>query len=531
MWFLGWTRYAIVHHQYLFFTNHINYPFGVNLAWNPLMPLPGAVLSPVTGLLGPIFSYNSLVTLNVIGTGVAAYLAFGRFVTSKMAAFLGGTIYAFSPYMMAQSRDHPSLTAGFFPPLLLIVLSDILVWQRKSHRRAGVALGIIAAGQLYTALEPLACELIAACVALVVLLAFYRREARARARHVLKACGYAGAVFAVVTALPVYALFLGPQRIHGRLQPPNVYVADVTNFVVPTAMQTLSPGKAVALSARWTGNLSEADAYIGVPLLLVCLLSALLEWRRPIVKVSVLAGGVLAVLSLGPNLHVNGKTTSVALPWQILGRVPFIENVLPSRLALVVDLFVGLLAAVFADRICHARSRRLVVVGSGLLAATVVSLIPVIPYPATRPAIPKFFDKELVGVIPPGSVALVAPFQELYPSEPMLWQASADMRYRMPQGYFVRPDKGGKPVYGAPRSALSIAMLSIQEGKAVVITPEARQQLLRDLRERDVETVVLAPMPHQAEMAELFSFLLDGPGEPVEDVLLWRNVRALVSQG
>jgi len=53
--------------------------------------------SPLTGLLGPVASYDLLLRLVLVVSTTTAYLALRRVGLSWMAAGLGGLVYGFSP--------------------------------------------------------------------------------------------------------------------------------------------------------------------------------------------------------------------------------------------------------------------------------------------------------------------------------------------------------------------------------------------------------------------------------------------------
>src|SRR5436309_10294229 len=155
MWFLGWTRFALSHQCSPLFSDFLDYPHGVNLMWNTSVLLPGAVLSPVTTWQGPVVAYNLLITLCLPLSAWCAYLAVGHWVTSRIAAVVGGLLYGFSPYMMAHALAHVNLTLAFVPPLLLFLLHK-LVAQHGGAMPTGLALGALAAVQLLTWEEILA---------------------------------------------------------------------------------------------------------------------------------------------------------------------------------------------------------------------------------------------------------------------------------------------------------------------------------------------------------------------------------------
>ena len=92
MWFLGWARFALSHHDNPLFSDFLDYPHGVNLMWNASTLLPGALLSPVTAWQGPVVAYNLLLTLSLPLSAWCAYLALGRWMQDRGAAVVGGLV-------------------------------------------------------------------------------------------------------------------------------------------------------------------------------------------------------------------------------------------------------------------------------------------------------------------------------------------------------------------------------------------------------------------------------------------------------
>ena len=158
LWFLRWLPHALAEGQNPLFTHAINYPDGVNLMWNTAMPLLAFLLSPLTLTLGLILTYNILVTSLVGLTGCCAYLMVRRYVASRAAAFAGGLLYGFSPYVVAHAHEHASLVGAFVPPLMFLLLDDILVRQRRSAVVDGLLLGALAFAQLMISEELLATQ-------------------------------------------------------------------------------------------------------------------------------------------------------------------------------------------------------------------------------------------------------------------------------------------------------------------------------------------------------------------------------------
>jgi hypothetical protein len=529
MWFLRWFPYAVAHGWNPLFTTHLDYPDGVNLMWNTSIALPSLLLTPVTLIAGPIVAYNLLVTMGLAVSGWCAYLALRRYVRSGAAAFVGGAIYAFSPFMVSQSLGHPHLTMAWAPPLVLLILDEVLVRQRVS-RWHGVLLGGLGAAQLVTGEELLAMVTVAGVIGVVILAVLHRDAVRSRLRPALPVFGTALGTFLLLAGLPLAVQFLGPQQVHGPLQPHNYYVADVLNFVVPTRMQLAAPGLATHLSDHFTGNVAEQTAYLGVPLLALLVVFVRRRWGQPVVAWAVITGVVIAILSLGTTMHVAGSDTGIPLPWALLDRVPLVREILPARLSLVVYLLVGLLVAVFLDAALARPGWRPRIGGTAVTALALAALIPSLPYPTSSVTTPTFFSRPLaLRTLPEGGVVLVAPFAVVGSADAMYWQAAAAMWFRMPEGEAFVP--GPYPLY-PPRSATELALVPLAYGAdpPAAVDTQVAMQIRADLRRWNVEAVVVGPMLHQDQAVALITTVLGQ--RPVQDggVDVWWNVSAALAQ-
>ncbi len=525
-WFLKWDQFALAHGHDPLVSRYLGVPDGVNLMWNTSVLLPGVLLAPVTAAFGPVLTYNLLVTLGVALSAWCAYLALRRYVDSDLAAGAGGLLYGFSPYMLGHAYGHLHLILAFGPPLMLALLDEILVRRRAAPVKAGALLGVLAAVQLLVAEELLASELLVATMALALLVVLHARRVRAHAGHAARALGVAAAVFAVLVAVPLAVQFLGPQHPHGTIQTPGVAVTDLANLVVPTRLQRFAPARALSISNHFTSNPTEWDGYLGLPLLLLLAGTTVSLWRRPLVRfASVLALGIV-VLSLGPRLHVGGHVTRVHLPWRAVEALPVLDNMLPNRLMLYVYLLAGLLVALFADAALRSRDGRRVALATATLVIALVPLVPRLPFPATAAGTPGFFTSGDVRRVPVGSVALVAPFPRYPPTvDPMLWQATAGMRYRMAGGYFVGTDRTGRAIFGVVGTTLSQSIEAVQNGgRPPTLTRTMRARLLGTLRAWNVRTVIVGPMRHQAALLAFYALLLGRPPARVDGVLAWWDV-------
>ena len=67
---------------------------------------------------------------------------------------------------------------------------------------------------------------------------------------------------------------LGPQVVHGIIQRPDTFVTDLASLVVPDHLMLIAPQQLVKLTGSFTGLEVEWDGYVGIPLLLLLIITA-----------------------------------------------------------------------------------------------------------------------------------------------------------------------------------------------------------------------------------------------------------------
>jgi hypothetical protein len=526
-WFLSWTPFALAHGHNPLLTTYLNFPDGVNLMWNSSVPLVAVAMWPVTALAGPVVSYNLFVTVSPALSAWAACIAIRRFVPRREAALIGGLLYGFSPYVVGHAQGHPNLSLAVVPPLLLLVGDEIVHRQRWRPWIAGIALGSLVLLQLFVSEEMLATEVLVSALAVVALLVMQRRlVTRQRLTYAGTALGAALVLIAVVAAGPLLIQFHGPQRVTGVIHAPNVYVSDVLNLVIPVGgVQQLTPPWAASISDRFSGNGAEQTAYLGIPLLLIIAVVGVRLWRSAVVRLCLILGVAVGLLSLGPQLHVGGRTVRAAhLPADVFTHLPVLDNLLPVRLTVYLFLLAGLVVAIFVGWL-HQGGRGRALWGGGLLALALACLLPTTGFPSGDIAAPAYFTTSPAAPdIDSGAVAVVVPFTNGPDNDvTMFWQAQSGFRFRLPEGYFLRTAGGGVARTGPSPTAMSATLDGIaRTGRLPALTPDLRAALMADLRRWSVTAIVVGPSPHQDATVRLIRELLQADARVDRGVEVWR---------
>ena len=197
---------------------------------------------------------------------------------------------------------------------------------------------------------------------------------------------------------------------------------------------------------------------------------------------------------------------------------------------LYVFLFAGLLLAVLVDTptlpspasgggLMRALAGRGGLLKTLLIGAALLPLIPRLPFPAEPVDIPSFFTGGGVRQLPQGSVALVLPYARLANSSAMVWQAAADMRFRMPEAYALLPG----PSFSSPPTATGSLMRMIELGEEPpALTDDLRHQVRADLAAWKVEAIIVGPMPYRERMIAFFTWLTGATPGQDGGVSIWR---------
>jgi hypothetical protein len=208
LWFFQWPATALSHGQNPFFSTALFHPHGINLLAQTSVTGLSLPLVPVTWIWGPVASLNVASTIAPALTAFTAFVVIRRWVRWTPAAFVGGLLYGFSPFVLTSLEFAHLMTAALMLlPLVLAVLDEILVRQRHSSLWSGVLLAVLLFAQFFLSSELLAIVAVVLVICVVALVAgalvTKPAEVRARAPHAAKALGVGLGLGLVLLAWPV----------------------------------------------------------------------------------------------------------------------------------------------------------------------------------------------------------------------------------------------------------------------------------------------------------------------------------------
>ncbi|KRE42129.1 hypothetical protein [Knoellia sp. Soil729] len=537
-WYFGASAHNVSTLSNPLFSDRQNFPDGVNLMANAAVTGLGIPLAPLTLATSAHVTFFVVELLGLAGTAAAWFWFLRRRGIGRTGAAVGGWFTGFAPAMVSHANGHPNFVALFLIPVIIDRVWRLADGNGARRLRDSVLLALLVTWQVFIGEEPLLLAAVGMLLAGLVLLVHGRIDVR----RMLPGATIAGAICLVLLAVPLWWQFFGRQSYTSIYHPPAG-----NDLAALWGRATRTFGADPWASAAVSMNRTEENAFFGVPLWLLVGVIVLVLIRRPVVQA--LAAVVLLAcwLSLGEQVLLHGQPTGIPSLWAPLDQLPVLENVLPTRFAMIaVPAVAGLLAVGIDAAVRAAPSRRedsaeldlptwWPRIGAGIVtAAAVVALLPVLPTALQvdpRPAVPTFFTGDAWRNFSHGGSILAVPPTDIVDARAFDWQLAADtMAFPLVEGYFVgpdgQPDRGGQ--YGASRRPLSLWLYDVNAANVVTPATEAqRLQFNADLRAWRTDAVVLPMRPQTAALRDSLVTVLGEP-QQVEDVFVW-DVRELRS--
>lgn len=535
-WYFGASAHNVATLSNPLFSDRQNFPDGVNLMANAAVTGLGVPLAPLTLTLGAHVTFFVVELFGLAGTAAAWYWFLRRRGLVRPAAAVGGWVTGFAPAMVSHANGHPNFVALFLIP---VIVDRVLRLAEGSRRvRDGVILGLLVTWQLFIGEEPLLLAAIGMLVVGLVLVAHRRLDVG----RLLPGMGIGASLCLALVAVPLWWQFAGPQSYTSIYHPPGG-----NDLAALWSRATRTIGADPWASAALSMNRTEENAFFGIPLWLLAGVITVVLIRRPVVRALAVLAVVVCWLSLGVEVLLRGRPTGIPSLWTLFDELPVLENVLPTRFAMIAIpalaglIAVGIDAAYRASPLGERDAEEVDLpawhprVGGWIAAAAAAfAILPILPTPLQvdhRPIVPTFFTGDAWRDWSHGGSILAVPPTDIVDARAFDWQLAADtMAFPIVEGYFVGPnglgDGGGQ--YGATRRPLSLWLYDVNAANAMTpATEEQRLLFIEDLRAWRTDAVVL---PMREQTAALRDSLVTVLGEPeqVEDVFVW-DVRGLRS--
>jgi hypothetical protein len=432
LWFLDWWPWAISHHLNPLHAGLIWQPLGVYLAWVTGVPLLSLLGTPLTLLGGPALTYNFFSITAPVGAAFTAYFLCLRIGGRPGAAMIGGFLFGFSSYEMAEELGTLDLSVTLLVPVLLLLVVMRLEGE-MSRARFALLGGLALIGQFLICIEVAATALLFGGIAWGFALLYM--PARRAVLLRLVADALAAAPFVILVLSPfLLSMARHPHFVNHPAIWPYFFTTDLANIVIPTRLTALGGSALSGISKHFAGGAQEQCGYIGLPLLGIVWAYAREAPRVGLRRLLLVCLCVFVVLSFGPGLWVGGHYTAIALPWDLFVHLPLLGAALPARFAMFSALVLAIIATLWLAAAPAGKA------GMGRYALAILACLALLSQPHPWFAVPqaRFFQPGNVQAkLGPNPRLLLLPFSINGPSS--AWQQESGFSFSQTGGYLGFP--------------------------------------------------------------------------------------------
>jgi hypothetical protein len=289
-WILAWDVHALTHAPTRLFQAPIFHPLPDTLAFSENLLVPAILAAPAILLGGPVLGYNVVLLLSLVVSGLGTQLLVRRASGDRLAAFVGGAIFAVGSHRWIRLA-HLHVQVTLFLPFALLALDAF--WQKRTLRRAlavGALLALQALSSIY--LGAITALLLATATAVAIV-------GGLRGRDLLRlAAGFALAALVLAPAMRPYLRMRAFEGVEWTMADVAAYATTLESYA---ASGTRLYG---SLTQRHLDPQRVQDTLFPglVPLLLG--IAGLAAAPRRYRAVALVASAAAIVLSLGPETAV-----------------------------------------------------------------------------------------------------------------------------------------------------------------------------------------------------------------------------------
>jgi len=354
VWDMWWLKKNVLTGKDLFWTNDIFYPNGVSLVYHTLIIGQGLLSLFFMLFLPLLVVFNGFYLLFMFLAAYGAYSLVKKLWGSRRAAFLGGVIFAFSPYVMAHSLGHFNLTALWPLPWI-----GLLSWELRKKRTwtKVVSLSLLIVFLFLNDFHYFLFGIILFGLIIGYDL-FTKRFTKKNIPMLMKTAMVAVIVFVLIFPLLNKSLEVSKVYVPGALlSEVSYWSADLVSFITPSFLHSVWGNVGQKAMEEYKLGGVESVVYVGWTVIGLVLLSIVFKSADKKEKASKRVWWIILVfffvMSLGPLLKIMGNTSfyvsdisySIALPYIWLYKLPLLSVArAPARFFAVVSLALGVLA-------------------------------------------------------------------------------------------------------------------------------------------------------------------------------------------
>ncbi|MBU2540766.1 MAG: hypothetical protein KJ593_02590 [Candidatus Omnitrophica bacterium] len=349
LWNLWWVKFALLDLKTNpFHTDYIFYPNSINLTLHELTFLNGLISIPFQLLFDVLVANNILTVLSFVLSGFGTYLLINYLVKNRLAAFIGGFIFAFCPYRFAHLLGHYDLITTQWIPFYVLFL--IRMTKEKGKLFNAILAGIFLLFNVFSAYYYLFYLIIFTFLYLGYVLISDKKLILNRL-FLKKILTFFLTFFIIF--LPLLIAIFRYVSLESRLldlthsQFAENYVADLAGFFTPSVLHPVLGEFAGQIAQYFRGNTAECTVFIGFTVIILTTLAIIKFYnKKKDAKFWSFSLIVFLLLSLGLFPHFLGRKIMIPLPFFIIYFTPILKNVrIPARFLIMAMLCCAILSS------------------------------------------------------------------------------------------------------------------------------------------------------------------------------------------
>lgn len=353
LWFVPYSTFVLGHSPY--HTNLVYYPVGANLVADALSPLAGILFAPFQSISLQA-EYNIIFFLGFALSGVFAFLLAEHITKNRYASFLGGLIYAFSPFHIAHAYTGLDWTTIEFIPLFVLFFL-LMIESGKKKYAAFAALSFV----LLTFMGDIEQGIIAASFMIisVVALSCLRPSSMLNKKTAMNLALLVVSILLIGSPFFIFVFQNLPSSFALANQNADInhnlaFSDSLLSFLLPSPYNGLFKWLSSGYSGMYPA-VSEDVSYIGYSILFLSAYAVYRKYKEGKIRdiAHWLVVGVIAfLLALGPYLAIPSTgnavhVTSIPMPFLFYRRIPAFNVIRePGRFDVILTITLSVLASI-----------------------------------------------------------------------------------------------------------------------------------------------------------------------------------------
>jgi hypothetical protein len=333
-----WFKHALANNLNFFHSPMLLYPFGVDLPLSTMTIFNSLIISFFNLFLPSIAAFNLFIIFSLVAAAEGMYLLLKYLIKNKVAAFLGGLLFSFHPYIFYEIWEgHFNYFTVYFIPFFVYFLIKATQEQNKRYINATLA-ALFLAISFYTDLY-YAYGLVFVFIIYCLWFLYHKKR---KVFKDIKIFLFIASLF-ILMVLPLGIQLLRASKSGAYVSATNeqisLYSPDVRSLLVPSFLNTFFGNSIFPYYQDL--DIHGGVIFIGYTLLILMIFGSYVIYKKreePSFGFWKPLSIFFLFLSLGPILFIGsletivGKQITIPLPYQLLYFLPFFKSILvPPR--------------------------------------------------------------------------------------------------------------------------------------------------------------------------------------------------------